>query len=244
MKTQFLKFRLNTYNLAVPLVLTTAEEGQKVEKKVRGRRKTKKDDAREVQDTESTIKSLEDSISTDKEGEDSGDDIELKIDEGEDISYTYGWPPLVCCFGAAQHAFVPAGRPANRLIDYEIHERMKDALWAPEKFIRAPGGSAGSVALALATLGGKVAFMGKLGDDDLGHAMVGYLNVNNVQTRSVRFDGRRATAVTQMKISKRGRLKMSTVKPCAEDSLSKSEINIDVLKQVIGFQVCLKSKTV
>lgn len=162
-------------------------------------------------------------------------DEELKIDEGEDISYTYGWPPLVCCFGAAQHAFVPSGRPANRLIDYEIHERMKDALWSPEKFVRSPGGSAGSVAIALASLGGKVAFMGKLGTDDYGEAMLYYLNVNSVQTRSVRIDSKRETAVSYMKIGKRGRLKMTCVKPCAEDSLSKSEINIDVLKEVKDF---------
>lgn len=159
-------------------------------------------------------------------------DSEFEIDEGEDISYTYGWPPLVCCFGAAQHAFVPSGRPANRLIDHEIHERMKDALWAPERFVRAPGGCAGRVAIALASLGGKVAFMGKLGDDDYGQAMLYYMNENNVQTRSVRIDSKRTTAASQMKIGKRGRLRLMTVKPCAEDCLSKAEINIDVLKEV------------
>ncbi|KAK7264039.1 hypothetical protein RJT34_31641 [Clitoria ternatea] len=56
----------------------------------------------------------------------------------------------------------------HRLINHEINESMKDALWSPERFVRAPGGSASSVAIALATLGGKVAFMGKLGDDDYG----------------------------------------------------------------------------
>ncbi|KAF2294952.1 hypothetical protein GH714_029649 [Hevea brasiliensis] len=93
------------------------------------------------------------------------------------------------------------------------------------------GGSAGSVAIALASLGGKVALMGKLGDDEFGQAMLYYLNVNNVQTRSVRIDSKRATALSQMKIAKRGHLRMTCVKPCAEDSLSKSEINIDVLKE-------------
>lgn len=164
--------------------------------------------------------------------DDKEEDLHLNIDDGDDISFLYGWPPLVCCFGAAQHAFVPSGRPANRLIDYKIHERMKDAWWAPEKFVRAPGGSAGSVAIALASLGGKVALMGKLGDDEYGQAMLYYLNINNVQTRSVRVDSKRATAVSQMKIGKRGGLRMTCVKPCAEDYLSKSEINIDVLKEV------------
>ncbi|KAA8532883.1 hypothetical protein F0562_033000 [Nyssa sinensis] len=151
------------------------------------------------------------------------------------LGFTYGWPPLVCCFGAAQHAFVTSGRPANRLLDYELHERMKDALWTPENFVRAPGGSASNVAVALASLGGKVAFMGKLGDDDYGQSLLYYLNVNNVQTRSVCIDSKRVTAVSHMKIGKRGGLRMTCVKACAEDSLSRSEINIDVLKEAKMF---------
>ena len=146
----------------------TNVEEEKKEKKVRRRRKPKEEnEIIEDKGSEAEISDQDDSFFS-QDVEKSEDDLELVEDEGEDISFTYGWPPLVCCFGAAQHAFVPSGRPANRLIDYEIHERMKDALWSPEKFIRSPGSSAGSVAIALASLGGKVAFMGKLGDDDYG----------------------------------------------------------------------------
>ncbi|KAJ7943323.1 Fructokinase-2 [Quillaja saponaria] len=211
-------------------------EEEKKDKQVRRRRKTKKMDA-DIEDkgSEAEESDHEESSYIENVEDESEEDLELEKYDGDDISFTYGWPPLVCCFGTAQHAFVPSGRPANRLVDYEIHERMKDALWAPEKFVRAPGGSAGSVAIALASLGGKVAFMGKLGDDEYGQAMLYYMNVNNVQTRSVRIDSKRATAVSQMKIGKRSRLRMSCVKPCAEDSLSKSEINIDVLKEAKMF---------
>ncbi|KAI4314068.1 hypothetical protein L6164_027010 [Bauhinia variegata] len=216
-------------------------EEEKKEKTVRRGRKSKKESeiledkgsGAEVSDAE--ISDQDDTSFLANVEEESEDDLELVKDEGEDISFTYGWPPLVCCFGAAQHAFVPSGRPANRLIDYEIHDRMKDTLWSPEKFVRAPGGSVGSVALALASLGGKVAFMGKLGNDDYGQTMLYYLNVNNVQTRSVRLDGDRATAVSLMKIRKKGPLRMSCVKPCAEDCLSESDINIDVLKEAKMF---------
>ncbi|KAM5567429.1 fructokinase-like 2, chloroplastic [Rosa sericea] len=210
-------------------------EGEQTEKKVRKRRTKKKVDEIEHQVSEAEVNEAEEFTFVLDVKDESEDDLELEIDDGEDISYTYGWPPLVCCFGAAQHAFVPSGRPANRLLDYEIHERKKDALWAPEKFVRSPGGSAGSVAIALAKLGGKVAFMGKLGDDDYGKAMLYYLNANSVQTRSVRMDSRRATAVSQMKIGKRSRLRLTCVKPCAEDSLSKSDINMDVLKEAKMF---------
>lgn len=198
------------------------------------RRRTKKKDDNDVeyQGSEEEVTDNEESPFIANVEAEIEEDMEFGMEEVEDISYTYGWPPLVCCFGAAQHAFVPSGRPANRLIDYEIHESMKDRLWAPEKYVRSPGGSAGSVAIALASLGGKVAFMGKLGDDEYGKAMLYYMNVNNVQTRSVRIDSKRATAISQMKISKRGNLRMTSAKPCAEDSLLKSEINIDVLKEV------------
>ncbi|KAK9164834.1 hypothetical protein Scep_000025 [Stephania cephalantha] len=165
------------------------------------------------------------------------EDLELALIgcEGDDISFTYSWPPLVCCFGAAQHAFVPSGSPANRLIDYEIHERMKDAFWAPEKFVRAPGTSPASVAIALANLGGRVAFMGKLGHDDYGQAMLYYLNVNKVQTRALKMDTKKMTAVSRMKLIKRGGIRMNCLKPSAEDCLSRSEINLDVLKEAKMF---------
>ncbi|KAK6931363.1 Carbohydrate kinase PfkB [Dillenia turbinata] len=163
------------------------------------------------------------------------EELELGKDGDDDISDTYSWPPLVCCFGAAQHAFVPSGRPANRLINYEIHDRMRDALWEPERFVRAPGGSSSSVAIALANLGGRVAFMGKVGNDDYGRAIVCYLNTSKVQTRGVVIDGKRTTAVSQMKISKRGGLRMTCLRACGEDSLTKSEINIDMLREAKMF---------
>lgn len=201
--------------------------------KVRTRKISKKEDVvMEDKGSEAESSDQDEPSFIENAEEEIEDDLELVKDGGEDISFTYGWPPLVCCFGSAQHAFVPSGRPANRLLNYEIHDRMNDALWSPEKFVRAPGGSAGAVAIALANLGGKVAFMGKLADDEYGQAMLYYMNVNNVQTRSVRVDSKRATAMSLMKIGKRGRMKMSCAKPCAEDCLTKSEINIDVLKEV------------
>nr|GMD81677.1 fructokinase-like 2, chloroplastic [Ipomoea batatas] len=200
-------------------------ENVSTKKKVTKRRGSKKvlDD---LEDQDSQIESSSREMDDNNEGE-----LELDKDGGEDISFTYGWPPLVCCFGAAQHAFVPSARQANRLVDHEAHGRMKDAIWAPEKFMRAPGGSSSNVAVALACLGGKVAFMGKLGDDDFGQSLLYYLNINKVQTRSVCIDNKKPTAISKMKMSKRGALKMTSLKPCAEDSLSKSEINIDVLKE-------------
>ncbi|KAL0420734.1 UNVERIFIED_CONTAM: Fructokinase-like 2, chloroplastic [Sesamum latifolium] len=193
-----------------PSALETVE-GEAAEKVTRQRRRKKKADGLDSQGSETEFSDVEGDTFSLTMDEDSEQELEFDIDDGEDISFTYGWPPLVCCFGAAQHAFVPAGRRANRLIDYEIHDRKKEALWEPEKFVRASGGCSSNVAVALASLGGKVAFMGSSGMMPL------------------------ATAVSQMKIGKRGGFRMTSVKPCAEDCLSKSEINIDVLKEAKMF---------
>lgn len=169
------KPKRRTRRKAVPTSSTSSGMNEvKTETKPRRGRKSKKE-VEEVDDqlSETEMSDIEGAVYlASEESEDDGIDVELETGEDDDdISSTYGWPPLVCCFGAAQHAFIPSGRPSNRLIDYEIHKSLKDALWGPEKFIRAPGGSAGSVALALASLGGRVAFMGKLGDDVYGQAM-------------------------------------------------------------------------
>lgn len=153
----------------------------------------------------------------------------------EDIGEVDDLIPLVCCFGPAKYSFIPSGRPANRLIDHEIHDRMKDMFWSPDKFVRAPGGSSSNVALALAAIGGRVAFMGKLGDDDYGQSLLYHLNINGVQTRAVYMDPSAPTAVSLMKVRTEGSLKTNCVKPCAEDRFLPSDINPAVLKEAKMF---------
>ncbi|MQM02213.1 hypothetical protein Taro_034978 [Colocasia esculenta] len=208
----------------------SSSDAKKTEKKA-SKKKTKKKIA--SSDDES-ISEETSNLDVQRVFEDEGNLLAVHGEE-EDISYTYSWPPLVCCFGAAQHAFVPSGRLANRLIDHEMHETKRDMFWCPDRFVRAPGGSSSSVAIAVAGLGGRVAFMGKLGDDEYGQIMLYHLNVNDVQTRSVKIDSSKSTALSRMKISKRGGLKMSCIRPCAEDGLLGSEINIDVLKEAKMF---------
>ncbi|PKA64933.1 Fructokinase-2 [Apostasia shenzhenica] len=202
--------------------------GMKVTK-VRSRRKA---DVLEEQSMESGFDDAKDSKASKTQQVEKDDKVQLS---DQDISFTYSWPPLVCCFGAAKHLFIPSGRPANRLIDHEIHESMKDMFWTPAKLVRAPGGSPSSVAIAHASIGGRVAFMGKLGDDEYGEIILYHLNVNNVQTRAIKIDSSRHTGLSYMKLSKRGGLRASSVKTCAEDSFLSSEINIDVLKEAKMF---------
>lgn len=165
--------------------------------------------------------------------------IELALHE--DVGEVDSLMPLVCCFGPAKYSFIPSGRPANRLIDHEIHDGMKDMFWSPDKFVRAPGGPSSNVALALAAIGGRVEFMGKLGDDEYGQSFLYHLNINGVQTRAVCMDPSAPTAVSLMKVTNRGSLKTNCVKPCAEDCFLQSDINPTVLKEVgINHQIsCL-----
>ncbi|VAH26570.1 unnamed protein product [Triticum turgidum subsp. durum] len=84
-------------------------------------------------------------------------------------------------------------------------------------------------------LGGRVVFMGKLGDDEYGQSMLYHLNVNGVQTRAVSLDPSAPTAMSLMKVTSRGSLNTSCVKPCAEDCFLQSDINPDVLKEAKMF---------
>ncbi|KAL6877551.1 hypothetical protein ACP4OV_012766 [Aristida adscensionis] len=153
----------------------------------------------------------------------------------EDIGEVDSLNPLVCCFGPAKYSFIPSGRPANRLIDHEIHDRMRDMFWSPDKFVRAPGGPSSNVALALAAIGGRVAFMGKLGDDDCGQSLLYHLNIHRVQTRAVSMDPSTPTAISLMKVTSRGSLKAHCITPCAEDCFLQSDMNPAVLKEAKMF---------
>lgn len=218
-------------------VASSEEEKDKAkEPKKRGRRKLKtaeqlSDDEGEDQSKDlmpsNEIKDLSPAIDLDSQVESL-----LSQDVGEVVDKL---TPLVCCFGPAKYSFIPSGRPASRLVDHEIHSRMKDMFWSPDEFVRAPGGSSSNVALALAALGGRVVFMGKLGDDEYGQSMLYHLNVNGVETRAVSLHPSAPTAMSLMKVTARGSLNTNCVKPCAEDCFLQSDINPDVLKEAKMF---------
>ncbi|XP_031093197.1 fructokinase-like 1, chloroplastic [Ipomoea triloba] len=151
-------------------------------------------------------------------------------DDGMDIPYES--PPLICCFGAAQKEFVPTVRVAPEQMDPDIYSEWKMLQWNPPEFVRAPGGPPSNVAISHVRLGGRAAFMGKVGDDEFGEEMVLLMNNEKVQTRAVRFDGNARTGCSYMKIKfENGKMKVEKVKDCAEDSLLSSELNLAVLKE-------------
>ena len=62
-------------------------------------------------------------------------------------------------------------------------------------FTRAPGGAAANVAVGLARLGVKSAFMGKVGDDPFGHFLADTLRAEGVDVSPLRFETRARTAL-------------------------------------------------
>ncbi|XP_027336924.1 fructokinase-like 1, chloroplastic [Abrus precatorius] len=153
-------------------------------------------------------------------------------DYDDGIDFPYEDPPLICCFGAARREFLPTVRVQLYPMHPDIYSEWKMLQWKPPEFARAPGGPASNVAVAHVRLGGRAAFLGKVGDDELGDEMVLMMNKERVQTRGVKFDSGCRTACSYMKVMfEGGKLKMETVKHSAEDSLLASELNLAVLKE-------------
>ncbi|KAK9290141.1 hypothetical protein L1049_008307 [Liquidambar formosana] len=156
--------------------------------------------------------------------------IDENFDDG--IDFPYEDPPLICCFGAAQKEFVPTVRVSDNQMHPDIYSQWKMLQWDPPEFGRAPGGPPSNVAVAHVRLGGRAAFMGKVGNDEFGEELVLMMNKEKVQTRAVKFDENAKTACSYLKIKfGDGRMWAETVKEAAEDSLLGSELNLAVLKE-------------
>ncbi|XP_020215805.1 fructokinase-like 1, chloroplastic [Cajanus cajan] len=166
--------------------------------------------------------------------EPSEDDELLDYDDG--IDFPYEDPPLVCCFGAARREFVPTVRVQAYPMHPDIYSEWKMLQWKPPEFARAPGGPPSNVAVAHVRLGGRAAFLGKVGEDEFGEELVLKMNEERVQTRGVRFDSGRRTGCAYMRVKfEEGRMKMEMVKDSAEDSLLVDELNLAVLKEARVF---------
>nr|GFA77134.1 probable fructokinase-4 [Tanacetum cinerariifolium] len=62
-------------------------------------------------------------------------------------------------------------------------------------FLKAPGGAPANVAIAVQRLGGKSAFVGKLGDDEFGIMLAKILKENGVNVDGICFDKGARTAL-------------------------------------------------
>ncbi|KAE8803008.1 hypothetical protein D1007_21211 [Hordeum vulgare] len=126
---------------AVTTASSVKEADKSKEPKKRGRRNVKTAEQLSDDEGEDQIEDL--MLSNEVKVHSSTSDLESKVEAllSQDIGEVDKLMPLVCCFGPAKYSFIPSGRPAKRLVDREIHSRMKDMFWSPDKFVRAPGGS-------------------------------------------------------------------------------------------------------
>lgn len=167
------------------------------------------------------------------------------VDYDDGMDFPYDDPPLVCCFGAVQKEFVPVVRVHDNPMHPDIYSQWKMLQWDPPEFGRAPGGPPSNVAISHVRLGGRAAFIGKVGEDDYGEELVLMMNKERVQTRAVKFDEGSSTACTRVKIKfEDGKMKAETVKEPPEDSLLASELNLAVLKEVKSFTLGFRMNTV
>lgn len=166
-------------------------------------------------------------VTTREPDEDSGDD-------NDDLDFPFYDPPLICCFGATQKEFIPTVRVSEHQMHPDIYSEWKMRQWDPPEFARAPGGSPSNVAISHVRLGGRAAFMGKVGRDEYGEELVLTMNKEKVQTRAIKFDSNARTACSYMRIKfENGKTTAEMVKESPEDSLLSSELNVAVLKEVV-----------
>lgn len=106
------------------------------------------------------------SIQTRKRSKAGGNvDEEQYSSDEEEKEEQFDWPPLVCCFGEAHKEFIPTVRYHERnyeLYDEDVYSSWKGLQWSPPEFVRAPGTSPSNLAVALARLNARVAFVGKV----------------------------------------------------------------------------------
>ncbi|KAK6930554.1 Carbohydrate kinase PfkB [Dillenia turbinata] len=103
-------------------------------------------------------------------------------------------------------------------------------------FLKAPGGAPANVAIAVARLGGKAAFAGKLGDDEFGHMLAGILKENGVNGDGILFDQGARTALAFVTLRSDGEREFMFYRnPSADMLLSPDELNLELIRSAKVF---------
>ncbi|PON63988.1 Ribokinase [Parasponia andersonii] len=100
-------------------------------------------------------------------------------------------------------------------------------------FLKAPGGAPANVAIAVSRLGGKAAFVGKLGDDEFGHMLAGILKENGVSADGINFDQGARTALAFVTLRSDGEREFMFYRnPSADMLLKPEELNFELIKSI------------
>ncbi|CAI9762861.1 unnamed protein product [Fraxinus pennsylvanica] len=102
-------------------------------------------------------------------------------------------------------------------------------------FLKAPGGAPANVAIAVARLGGKANFIGKLGEDELGQMLVGILKENGVSAAGIPFDKGARTALAFVTLRADGEREFMLYRnPSADMLLTPDELNLELISGVFS----------
>ena len=103
-------------------------------------------------------------------------------------------------------------------------------------FLKAPGGAPANVAIAVSRLGGRSAFVGKLGEDEFGHMLANILRENGVNDEGICFDKGARTALAFVTLRSDGEREFMFYRnPSADMLLKADELNIKLIKSVSFF---------
>ncbi|XP_010907694.2 fructokinase-1-like [Elaeis guineensis] len=103
-------------------------------------------------------------------------------------------------------------------------------------FLKAPGGAPANVAIAVTRLGGRSAFVGKLGDDPFGRMLVAILRDNGVVDAGITLDSRARTALAFVTLREDGEREFMFYRnPSADMLLTESELNLDLIRSATIF---------
>ncbi|KAL6970748.1 carbohydrate kinase PfkB [Sarracenia purpurea var. burkii] len=103
-------------------------------------------------------------------------------------------------------------------------------------FLNAPGGAPANVAIAVSRLGGRAAFVGKLGDDEFGHMLAGILKKNGVNGDGILFDQGARTALAFVTLRADGEREFMFYRnPSADMLLTPDELNLELIRSAKVF---------
>ncbi|KAG6575364.1 probable fructokinase-4 [Cucurbita pepo subsp. pepo] len=98
-------------------------------------------------------------------------------------------------------------------------------------FLKAPGGAPANVAIAVSRLGGRAAFVGKLGEDEFGRMLEGIVKENGVSAAGIRFDQGARTALAFVTLRADGEREFMFYRnPSADMLLKPEELDLDLIR--------------
>ncbi|KAK8965783.1 Fructokinase-2 [Platanthera guangdongensis] len=103
-------------------------------------------------------------------------------------------------------------------------------------FVKAPGGAPANVAVAIAKLGGRSAFVGKVGEDEFGHMLADILKQNGVEGGGVLFDQNARTALAFVTLRSDGEREFMFYRnPSADMLLTEKELDLELIRSAAIF---------